>query len=284
MLGLSHHKDSLFKETICTKNFNAGGLFFCYFMDTQYKGLTNQEAEVRLKKFGYNELPSQKRQNVFSIFFNVLKEPMLLMLIGSGAIYLFLGELKDALMLLTFVFMVVGITFYQERKTERALDALKNLSSPKALVIREGQHLKIYGKELVKDDLIVLREGDRVPADAIIISCVNLLVDESLLTGESLAVRKSVWNGREKLRHPGGEDLPFIFSGTMVVQGRTIAKITSIGINTEIGKIGKSLQTIIEDDTLLKKETGKIVKDFTIVGMIYVLLLLFFILSQEGIL
>jgi len=237
-------------------------------MEKQYTGLTNKEAKKRLIKEGFNELPSQKRQNVFSIFFNVIKEPMLLMLLGSGGIYLFLGEIKDALMLLTFVFMVIGITFYQERKTERALDALKNLSSPKALVIRDSQQMQILGRELVKDDIIIIREGDRVPADAVILSATNLLVDESLLTGESMAVRKSNWDGKIKLTHPGGEDLPFIYSGTMITQGRAIAKVTSVGINTEIGKIGKSLSTIEDEETLLKKETGKIVKNFTIVGLI----------------
>jgi len=251
-------------------------------MDTQYKGLTDQEVEKRLIEYGYNELPSQKRQSVFSIFFNVLKEPMLLMLLGSGGIYLFLGEIKDALMLLTFVFVVVGITFYQERKTERALDALKNLSSPRALVIRNNEQKHIFGKELVNDDIIILREGDRVPADAVILSATNLLVDESLLTGESLAVRKAIWDRKTELVHPGGEDLPFIYSGTMIVQGRAIAQVTSIGTSTEIGKIGKSLQTIEDEDTLLKKETGKIVKNFTIAGMILCCVVVILYIISKG--
>jgi len=251
-------------------------------METQYKGLTQQEAEKRLIQYGFNELPSQKRQNIFSIFLNVLKEPMLLMLLGSGAIYLFLGELKDALMLLTFVFVVVGITFYQERKTERALDALKNLSSPRALVVRNGEHKSIFGRELVNDDIVILREGDRVPADALILSATNLLVDESLLTGESIAVRKSVWDGKTKSTHPGGEDLPFIYSGTMITQGRAVVQITSTGTNTEIGKIGKSLQTIEEEDTLLKKETGRIVKNFSIVGMVLCFIVIVLYVITKG--
>lgn len=234
----------------------------------QFNGLTEKEALNRLEKDGYNELPSQKRQSILMIFFNVIREPMLLMLLGSGAIYLFLGETRDALMLLTFVIVVIGITFYQERKTERALDALKNLASPKALVIRDSEQKHIYGRELVKDDIIILREGDRVPADAVVLSAKNLLVDESLLTGESIAVRKSVWDGKIKSTHPGGEDLPFIYSGTMVTQGRAIAKVILTGVNTEIGKIGKSLQTIEEEDTLLKKETAKIVRNFSIIGLI----------------
>jgi len=100
-------------------------------------GLSETDAQKRLKTEGYNELPSQKKRNIFVILLHVLLEPMLLLLIGAGLIYIFLGEKQDALMLLFFVFVVVGITFYQQRKTERALEALKNLSSPRALVIRD---------------------------------------------------------------------------------------------------------------------------------------------------
>ncbi len=161
------------------------------------KGLTENEAQNRLKTEGYNELPSQKKQNIFIIFLHVLLEPMLLLLLGAGLIYVLLGEKQDALMLLFFVFVVVGITFYQQRKTERALEALKNLSSPRALVIRDGVQKRIPGREVVREDFIILREGDRVPADAVLIFSANLSVDESLLTGESLAVRKSEWDGKE---------------------------------------------------------------------------------------
>ncbi len=234
---------------------------------THITGLTDQEVRSRLIRSGYNELPSQKQQNLLSILFEVLKQPMLLLLLASGTIYFFLGEKQDALMLLTFVFVVVGITFYQERKTERALEALKNLSSPRALVIRNGIQIRISGREVVPDDIVILREGDRIPADGTVISATNLLVDESLLTGESLAVRKSVWDNKTKLVRPGGEDLPFVFSGTMVSQGHAIIRVTSTGVSTEIGKIGKSLQSIEEEDTLLQKETNRIVRLFMVIGL-----------------
>lgn len=238
------------------------------------KGLDSVEVEERFKRDGYNELPFQKQQSALTIFLNVVREPMLLLLLGSGLIYFFLGETKDAMMLMTFVFVVVGITFYQERKTERAVEALKNLSSPRALVIRDGERKRIAGREVVIDDLVVLREGDRIPADAVIISASNLLVDESLLTGESIAVRKSAWDYKTKLTHPGGEDLPFVFSGTMVTQGHGIAKVMSTGIKTEMGKIGKSLSVIEEEDSLLKKETGRIVRNFAIAGLILCLIVI----------
>ncbi len=232
-------------------------------------GHSDAEAAEILKNEGYNELPSQKKQSLFSILLNVLKEPMLLLLLGAGLIYLFLGEVKDALILLVFVFVVVGITFNQERKTERALEALKNLSSPRALVIRDGEQKRIPGREVVKGDILILREGDRIPADGVVLSCTNLLVDESLLTGESLAVRKSESTGlTQSLQpgQPGGDDLPFVYSGTLVIQGHGVAQVSAAGIHTEMGKIGKALGTIAEEDSLLKKETALIVKNFAIVG------------------
>lgn len=238
-------------------------------------GLSQQEASEILKKEGYNELPSQKKQSVFSIFLNVLKEPMLLLLLIAGTIYLLLGEVKDALILLVFVFVVVGITFNQERKTERALEALKNLSSPRALVIRDGEQKRIPGREVVKGDIIILREGDRIPADGVVLSCTNLLVDESLLTGESLAVRKCESTrlaGSLQPGQPGGDDLPFVYSGTLVIQGQGLAQVSSTGMHTEMGKIGKALGTIAEEDSLLKKETALIIKTFAIFGGILCLL------------
>ena len=231
-------------------------------------GLSEEEAAGILKNDGYNELPSQKKQSLFSILLNVLKEPMLLLLLGAGLIYLLLGEVKDALILLIFVFVVVGITFNQQRKTERALDALKSLSSPRALVIRDREQKRIPGKEVVKGDILILREGDRIPADGVVLFCANLLVDESLLTGESLAVRKSESTGLISLQsgQPGGDDLPFIYSGTLMIQGHGVAQVSATGIRTEMGKIGKALGTIAEEDSLLKKETALIVKNFAIVG------------------
>jgi Ca2+-transporting ATPase len=238
-------------------------------------GLSEEEASEILKNEGYNELPSQKKQSLFSILLNVLKEPMLLLLLGAGLIYLFLGEVKDALILLMFVFVVVGITFNQERKTERALEALKNLSSPRALVIRDGEQKRIPGREVVKGDILILREGDRVPADGVVLLCTNLLVDESLLTGESLAVRKCESSSLTQTLQPGqpgGDDLPYVYSGTLVIQGQGIARISSTGIHTEMGKIGKALGTIAEEDSLLKKETALIVKNFAIFGGILCIL------------
>ena len=235
-------------------------------------GLSEAEVIKKFKEDGYNEIPSQKKQGILTIFINILKEPMLLLLIGAGIIYLLLGEENDAIMLLFFVVVVVGITFYQERKSERALEALKNLSSPRALVIRDGMQKRIPGREVVRDDILVLKEGDRVPADGILHICSNLLVDESMLTGESFAVRKCEWDGKEKPKQPGGDDLPFVYSGTLVVQGHGIARVTATGGYTEMGKIGKALKTISQEETLLKKETRLVVRNFAIGGLILCLI------------
>ncbi len=231
------------------------------------EGITDEEAQKQLVYDGYNELPSHKDLSVFALFVRVISEPMLLLLLGSGGIYLLLGEAKDALMLLSFVIVVIGITFYQEKKTEKTLAALKNLSSPRALVIRNGMRKRIPGREVVVGDIIELREGDRVPADATVLSCENLSCDESMLTGESVAVRKRADDGTVNERRLGGDDQQFVYSGTMVVRGHGLARVESTGTRTEMGKIGKTLETIKIEDTLLKKETDRIVKIVGILGV-----------------
>jgi P-type Ca2+ transporter type 2C len=192
---------------------------------------------------------------------------MFLLLIAGGAIYLLLGDIREAAMLLFFVFVVMAITLYQERKTERALEALKDLSSPRALVIRNGGQKRIPGREVVRDDLIVLSEGDRVPADAVLVHCTNLSVDESLLTGESMPVRKTACNGSPEMGAPGGDDLPFVYSGTLAVQGIGVARVKNTGMNTELGKIGKALQRIGTEETMLQKETGRLVGRLAMIGL-----------------
>ncbi len=170
-------------------------------------------------------------------------------------------------MLMGFVFIVMGITLYQERKTERALEALRDLSSPRALVIRDGMEKRIAGREVVRGDLIILSEGDRVPADAILLSCTNFSADESLLTGESVSVRKICTDGSGEMGRPGGDDLPFVFSGAMVVQGQGVALVKAIGMQTEIGKIGRALHRVYPEKTALQKETTNLVKKLTALGL-----------------
>jgi len=183
-------------------------------------GLSEQDVTHKLAEDGFNELPSSKPRTVLAIALEVLREPMFLLLIACGTIYLLLGDLQEALVLLSFVFGIMGITFYQERKTERALEALRDLSSPRALVIRGGQQKRIPGREVVCDDIMLLAEGDRVPADAVLLAAQNMTVDEALLTGESVPVRKTAWDSARDISRPGGDDLPFVYSGTLVVRAR----------------------------------------------------------------
>jgi Ca2+-transporting ATPase len=231
------------------------------------EGLSDEEVLENLATDGYNELPIARKRSFIKIVFEVIREPMFLLLIACGVLYLFLGDLEEALMLLGFVLVVMGITLYQEQKTERALDALRDLSSPRALVIRNGLQQRIPGREVVRDDIILVSEGDRVPADAVVLTGTNVIVDESLLTGESLPVRKGNWDGIQEMGRPGGDDLPFIYSGTMVVKGQGIARVLTTGMQTEIGKIGKALQTLVQEDTALQRQTRKIVKTFAAVGL-----------------
>jgi Ca2+-transporting ATPase len=230
-------------------------------------GLAEKEVAERLSRDGHNELPATKQRGLFGIARELVREPMFLLLLACGTIYFFLGEAQEASMLLGFVFFIAGITLYQERKTERTLEALRDLSSPRALVIRGGHQKRIAGREVVCDDILVLVEGDRVPADAVLLSGTNLLTDESILTGESVPVRKVTADGLTELGRPGGDDLPFVFSGTLVVHGQGYAKVLATGAQTALGQIGKALQAVETDTSPLHKEIARLVRNLAIFGL-----------------
>ncbi|MHB8884270.1 MAG: cation-translocating P-type ATPase [Methylovirgula sp.] len=232
------------------------------------QGLSEASAQARLKAEGYNELPKSDRRTPLRIFFEVVREPMFSLLLGGGAIYLALGDLKEAIILLVFATFSVVITVVQEARTEGVLEALRELTSPRALVIRDGERKRIAGREVVRGDIIVLQEGDRVPADALLTASQDLQTDESLLTGESLAVRKRAADGdalSEPIR-PGGDDLPYVFSGTLVVRGTGIGAVTATGLRSEIGKIGKSLSTLESEPPRLQAQIRRLVGVFAVVG------------------
>ncbi len=230
-------------------------------------GLAGAEALRRLQAEGPNALPSQKKRGIVAVAIEVAREPMLLMLVAAGALYLAMGEPSDALLLLGFVFVVMAITVVQERRTERALDALRDLSSPRALVIRNGVRQRIAGREVVRGDVVCLAEGDRVPADALLRQGTNLMADESLLTGESVPVRKAPSTRAAGLEPPGGDDLPSVFSGTLITAGQGIAEVVGTGTRTELGRIGKALQQIEPEPTPLQRETGRLVRTCALVGL-----------------
>ena len=188
------------------------------------------------------------------------------MLLAAGAIYLILGDRTEAIVLLSSVLVVITISLFQNRRTERALQALRDLSSPRALVIRDGARRRIPGREVVPGDLLVLSEGDRVPADAGILQESNLAADESLLTGESLPVRKTARGGNAS-GQPANDDPGSVYSGTLVVSGDAVARVESTGARTAIGRIGRSLESISTGRTRLQREIGRLVNRLAVVGL-----------------
>jgi Ca2+-transporting ATPase len=231
-------------------------------------GLTDEEAARRSASEGFNELPRAQARTPLRIVFEVLREPMLALLLVGGCVYLLLGDTTEALVLLAFATLSVVITVVQESRTERVLEALRDLTSPRALVIRAGTRRRIPGREVARGDLLVLVEGDRVPADAILLECHDLQTDESLLTGESVPVAKIVGDEAERAQahRPGGEAQTHVFSGTLVVRGTGIAEVTAIGVGSEIGKIGHSLQSLETEAPRLQAQTGRLVRIFALFG------------------
>ncbi|NOS76223.1 MAG: cation-translocating P-type ATPase [Methyloglobulus sp.] len=238
-------------------------------------GLSTALAAERLKLNGYNELPTADQRGFLRIIFEVVQQPMFALLIAGGIVYLLLGDRTEAIMLLLFAFLSVTITIVQESRSEHVLEALRNLASPRALVIRDDKRIHIAGREVVRGDLIVISEGDRVAADATLISSQDLLLDESLLTGEAMPVRKLAKDAAIKTedqsavpKQPGGEDLPYIFAGTLVVRGTGQALVHATGIHNEMGKIGRALGTIDTEQPHLQIQMLKLVHYFAIIGAV----------------
>jgi Ca2+-transporting ATPase len=237
-------------------------------------GLAEAEVRARLRAEGFNELPRPDHRTSLRIVLDVLREPMLTLLLGGGGIYLLLGDRQEALILLLFAGLSVAITVVQETRTERVLEALRDLTSPRALVIRDGRRLRIAGREVVRGDIIVLSEGDRVPADARLLESHNLQVDESLLTGESVPVHKVVAVSFEQADppRPGGTDQPYVFSGSLVVGGRATAEVIATGPRSEIGRIGQSLHELEAEPPRLQAQTHRLVRLAAVAGGIVSLL------------
>jgi Ca2+-transporting ATPase len=230
-------------------------------VDLPEPGLSDAEAAERRERDGPNELPSAKRRSWLRILRDVFREPMFILLLVCGTVYVLLGDKAEAAMLLGFVAVVVGISVSQAEKAERTLDALRELSAAQAYVVRAGRQLRIPARDVVCGDVIVLVEGDRVPADAVMLSGASLSIDESLLTGESVAVRKSVTLPvPDMLGKPGGNDLPFVFSGTLVVQGKGKARVLATGAQTQIGRIGGALSSVTAEPARVQVETNRVVR------------------------
>ncbi len=247
-------------------------------------GLTVAQAAQRLADDGPNALPGGQRRSLLSIAVATVREPMFLLLLAAASLYLVLGDLQEGLTLFGFVAVTVALTLYQEGKTERAIDALRDLTSPRALVIRDGQPQRIAGRDVVRGDLLKLSEGDRVPADALLVSADGVRADESLLTGEAVPVGKRVAQADElaaaaaaaaaavrpaETTHlaPGGDDLPAVYAGTLIVQGHAVALVTATGPRSEIGRIGAALGTVDYQRSPLQKQTARLVRNLAVLAL-----------------
>lgn len=235
-------------------------------------GITQAEAMRRLATEGHNTLPVAQRRGALGALLEILREPMFLLLGAGVVLYLLLGDLREALILGVSMVVMVAITVMQERKSERALEALRDMSSPRALVLRDGVLLRIAGADVVRGDVFLLAEGDRVPADAQLIAGNDLRVDESLLTGESMPVDK----------HVEGEGANLVYSGTLVVKGHGRAVVSATGVHTALGRIGVSLAALDTGKTTLQRETARMVRVIAAVGLALCVVLMVFYAVTRG--
>lgn len=232
-------------------------------------GLDPATAAQRLRDEGPNELGTSQRRTLRDMAWEVVREPMFLLLLGAGAVYLAMGDAHEALILLGFVIIIMTLTVLQERRTDNALEALRDLSSPRALVLRGGQTLRIAGRDVVRGDVLLLAEGDRVPADGELLQAHELAADESMLTGESEAVAKQL---------PGEH----MFAGTLVVRGQGVMHVTATGRQTEMGRIGQSLQTIELQASPLREEVARLTRRLVVIGMTLCLVLALLFWALRG--
>ena len=250
-------------------------------------GLSAAQAAQRLAEDGPNALPGGQRRSLLSIAVESVRQPMFLLLLAAGTLYMVFGDLQEGLTLLGFVVVTVALTLYQEGKTERAIEALRDLTSPRALVIRDGQPVRIAGRDVVRGDLLKLSEGDRVPADALLVTSDGVRADESLLTGEAVPVGKRVALPDELAAAakpaesapaeavsaepariaPGGDDLPTVYAGTLLVQGHALARVTATGARSEIGRIGTALGTLENERSPLQKQTARLVRNLALLAL-----------------
>ncbi|OYU46180.1 MAG: ATPase [Burkholderiales bacterium PBB4] len=233
----------------------------------QAAGLSAQEAATRLAADGPNALGTSQRRTLWRSLAELVRDPMLQLLVAAGVIYLLLGSRGEALMLLAFVAVTIVISVVEEQRTERVLEALRDLTSPRALVLRDGQTCRIAGTEVVRGDLLLLAEGDRVAADARLLRANDLQTDESLLSGESLPVRKQVGAAPPSGSSAQDEGVHAVFAGSVVVGGQGLAEVTATGPRSAFGRIGKSLGEISSPPSPLHLQTQRMVRLFSIAGL-----------------
>ena len=237
-------------------------------------GLSSQEATLRLKTYGENSLPQQPALSVLDIIQRTLREPMFVLLLVAAALYLFVGDLGEGLFMVFGALATISLVVFQEFRTERALQALRKMAEPVSNCIRDGLQQRVPTKELVPGDLILVSEGDRIPADAILLTGDALIVDESLLTGESAPVTKmsTKLDNAAEFPEPGGEDTPYLYSGALVTQGGGIAQVMRTGEISAIGRIGSALSLIDPELSPLQKTTKILIGKIGLLAFFFLLL------------
>lgn len=236
-------------------------------------GLSQAEAAQRLLADGPNELPGEQPRRLAAIARDTLKEPMFMLLLAAAVLYGVLGDWQEGGILMGLVLIVLGLTLYQEGKTERAMQALRQLSSPRALVLRDSKQQRIAGQDVVAGDILVVAEGDRIAADAVLLDGSDVMADESLLTGESTPVDKLAVpaDGNAPTTLPpqaGGNQTPFLYCGTLVVKGHGTARVLATGERTAMGRIGSALQSLQAEASPLRAQTARLVRTLAVVALV----------------
>lgn len=239
-------------------------------------GLTGREAHLRLTRFGFNDIEDHERRGLGRTLRSVATEPMFLLLTGAAVLYLLIGDPAEGLLLAGFALLTVGMVIVQERRSEHALEALRELSVPQVSALRDGVLVRLSARELVPGDVFLIAEGERVAADAVLREAASTLaLDESLLTGESVPVRKRCHAGPvpDAGAAPGGDETPWVFAGTLVVAGHGRAEVIATGRHTHMGGIGASLAAIDRAPTPLEAQLRRLVRRFGLAALVISLLL-----------
>ena len=224
-------------------------------------GLNKVEVEQSRTKNGLNSIEHQKKNNLLSSIIEMIKEPMFLLLLTAASIYFITADFGNGIFMAVAILLVSTISLYQESKSRNAIEALHKLTQPKSKVIRDGELIEIPSEEIVLGDCIQCEEGTFIPADGIIIKSNDFSANESIITGESLAVFKNEKSENNQ-----------VFQGTIVASGLAICKVTAIGSQTQLGKIGKSLDDIAEEKTPLQIQIGNFVTKMSLIGLVIFLL------------
>lgn len=254
----------------------------CKKLETSENGLSDAEALARLEKYGYNEISKKKNRSIFKMLWEQLKDPMILILIGAAILSFILGEKLEGWVILFMVAVNAIISIVQEKKAEASLESLKKMAAGQAIAPRQGEESVVFARELVPGDIVFLEDGVMVPADIRILDSSNLKIQESSLTGESIAVEK---NADEVLSKdcPLGDRVNMAYSSTVVTYGRGFGVVVETGMNTQVGEIAGMIESQDEFDTPIKRKLAAVGKTLTMVGLVVcvVIFVIGFIHGQE---